>query len=154
VNHLRERVNMTHVILSIPAILIATIIVGIPFNYALGGSRSALQRIAIALTSVPATVVLAVALFSFNVLVPDAYATLLRFADWVWQMSLDAMGAAGDSIPGARKLTNAARQGFSGHHYVIMALCGMVASFLVNAIFALAFDRRRASPVLQQAARG
>jgi hypothetical protein len=35
-----------------------------------------------------------------------------------------------------------------------MALCGMVASFLVNAIFALAFDRRRASPVLQQAARG
>jgi hypothetical protein len=154
VNHLRERVNMTHVILSIPAILIATIIVGIPFNYALGGSRSALQRIAIALTSVPATVVLAVALFSFNVLVPDAYATLLRFADWVWQMSLDAMSAAGDSIPGARKLTNAARQGFSGHHYVIMALCGMVASFLVNAIFALAFDRRRADPVLQQAARG
>jgi hypothetical protein len=153
VNHLRERVNMTHVVLSIPAILIATIIVGIPFNYALGGTRSALQRIAIALTSVPATVILAVALFSFNVLVPDAYATLLRFADWVWQASLDAMSAAGDSIPGARKLTNAARQGFSGHHYVIMALCGMAASFLVNAIFALAFDRRREDPVLQQTPR-
>ena len=27
--------------------------------------------------------------------------------------------------------------------YVIMALCSMVASFLVNAIFALAVDRRR-----------
>ena len=147
VNHLRERVNMTHVVLSIPAILIATVIVGIPFNWALGGSRSALQRIAIALTSVPATVVLAVALFSFNAMLPDAYATLLRFADWVWQMSLNALSAAGDTIPGSRKLTNAARQGFSGHHYVIMALCGMVASFLVNAIFALAFDRRRDDPL-------
>jgi hypothetical protein len=153
VNHLRERVNMTHVILSIPAILLATIIVGIPFNYALGGTRSALQRIAIALTSVPATVVLAVALFSFNVLVPDAYAALLRFADWVWQASLDGLSAGGDSIPGARKLTNAARQGFSGHHYVIMALCGMIASFLVNVMFSLAFDRRRRDPVPQQSAR-
>src|SRR5581483_8649322 len=101
VNHLRERVNMTHVVLSIPAILIATIVVGIPFNAALGGTRSALQRIAIALTSVPATVVLAVALFSFNVLVPDVYASLLRFADWVWQVSLNALSASGDSIPGA-----------------------------------------------------
>ena len=60
VNHLRERVNMTHVILSIPAIVIATILVGIPLNWFLGGTRSALQRIAIALVSVPATVVLAV----------------------------------------------------------------------------------------------
>ena len=74
VNHLRERVNMTHVVLSIPAVLIATIIVGVPFNWALGGTRSALRRIAIALTSVPATVVLAVALFSFNAMVPDVYA--------------------------------------------------------------------------------
>src|SRR5262245_29412275 len=30
VNHLRERVNMTHVVLSIPAIVAATILVGIP----------------------------------------------------------------------------------------------------------------------------
>ena len=30
VNHLRERVNMTHVVLSIPAIIVATIIFGIP----------------------------------------------------------------------------------------------------------------------------
>ena len=142
VNHLRERVNMTHVVLSIPAIVIATIVVGIPFNWALGGTRSAVQRIAIALASVPATVVLAVALFSFNAVVPDLYAALLRFADWVWQMSLDGLSASGDTIPGARKLTNAARQGFSGHHYVIMALCSMVASFLVNAMFALAFDRK------------
>jgi hypothetical protein len=73
-NHLRERVNMTHVVLSIPAIIIAAIVVGIPFNWLLGGTRSAAQRIAIALLSVPATVVLAVALFSFNALVPDAYA--------------------------------------------------------------------------------
>ena len=93
-----------------------------------------------------ATVVLAVALFSFNALAPDAYAGLLRFADWVWQMSLNALSASGDTIPGARKLTNAARQGFSGHHYVIMALCSMVASFLVNAIFALAVDVRREDP--------
>jgi hypothetical protein len=84
VNHLRERVNMTHVVLSIPAIIIAAIVVGIPFNWLLGGTRSALQRIAIALVSVPATVVLAVALFTFNALVPDSYAALLRFADWQW----------------------------------------------------------------------
>lgn len=137
VNHLRERVNMTHVVLSIPAIIVATIIFGIPFNWLLGGTRSALQRISIALVSIPSTVVLAVVLFSFNALWPDAYAGLLRFADWVWQVSLNGLSASGDTIPGARKLTNAARQGFSGHHYVIMALCSMVASFLVNAVFAL-----------------
>src|SRR6476620_2769514 len=83
VNHLRERVNMTHV-------------------------------------------VLAVALFSFSALVPGAYASLLRFADWVWQASLDVLGGVADTIPGVRKLTNAARQGFSGHHYVILALCSML----------------------------
>lgn len=141
-NHLRERVNMTHVVLSIPAIVIATLLVGIPFNYALGGTRTALQRLVIGIASVPATVILAVALFTFNALVPDFYASLLRFADWVWHGSLDALSASGDVIPGARKLTNAARQGFSGHHYVIMALCSMVASFLINALFALVLGSR------------
>jgi hypothetical protein len=135
INHMRERVNMTHVVLSIPAIIVATIVVGIPFNRLLGGTRTALQRIAIALISIPATVVLAVVLFTFNALIPTVYAELLRFADWVWQASLNALSASGDHLPGARKLTNAARQGFSGHHYVIMALCSMLASFLVNAIF-------------------
>jgi hypothetical protein len=144
VNHLRERVNMTHVVLSIPAIIIAAIVVGIPFNWLLGGTRTAAQRIAIAVLSVPATVVLAVVLFTFNAFVPDAYAALLRFADWVWQASLNALSGSGDTIPGARKLTNAARQGFSGHHYVIMALCSMIASFLVNALFALASRPREA----------
>jgi hypothetical protein len=37
---------------------------------------------------------------------------------------------------------NAARQGFSGHHYVIMALCSMVASFVVNALFVLLTKRK------------
>jgi hypothetical protein len=142
VNHLRERVNMTHVVLSIPAIVIATIFVGIPLNWVLGGTRSGLQRIAIALVSVPATVVLAVALFTFNALVPETYAALLRFADWIWQASLSALSSRGESIPGAIKLTNIARQGFSGHHYVIMALCSIVASFLVNALFAFATKPR------------
>lgn len=137
VNHLRERVNMTHVVLSLPAIIVATIVFGIPFNWLLGGTRTALQRIAIAIVSIPSTVVLAVVLFSFNALWPDAYGGLLRFADWVWQVSLNGLSASGDTIPGARKLTNAARQGLSGHHYVIMALCSMVASFIVNALFAL-----------------
>jgi hypothetical protein len=146
VNHLRERVNMTHVLLSIPAVLIASIVVGIPLNKVLGGTRTALQRAAIALTSVPATVVLAVVLFSFNAMFPGTYASLLRFADWVWQLSLDALSASGDSIPGARKLTNVARQGFTGHHYVIMAMCSVAASFLVNVIFALAFRGRPAHP--------
>ena len=121
-NHLRERVNMTHVLLSIPAVLIASVVVGIPLNKALGGTRTSLQRIAIALTSVPATVALAVVLFSFNALFPTTYASLLRFADRVWQMSLNALSATSDSIPGARNLTDVARQGFSGHHYVITAL--------------------------------
>jgi hypothetical protein len=143
VNHLRERVNMTHVVLSIPAIVLASLIVGIPLNRVLGGTRSALQRIAIALTSVPATVVLAIALFTFNALAPDSYAALLRFADWVWRESLDALTGFGETVPAARKLTNAARQGFSGHHFVIMALCSMLASFVVNAFFALAFNPRR-----------
>ena len=145
VNHLRERVNMTHVVLSIPAIVIAAIVVGIPLNWILGGTRTALQRISMAVISVPATLVLAVALFTFNALVPDTYAALLRFADWIWQASLNVLSASGDTIPGARKLTNVARQGFSGHHYVIMALCSMVASFLVNALFAFATRSRNAS---------
>ena len=141
VNHLRERVNMTHVVLSLPAILLAVILVGIPLNWLLGGTRAA-QRIAIAVVSVPATVVLAVALFTFNALVPETYAALLRFADWVWQETLNALSASGDTIPGARKLTNVARQGFSGHHFVIMALCGMAAAFLVNGLFALGRSAR------------
>jgi len=151
VNHLRERVNMTHVVLSIPAILIASVVIGMPLNKLLGGTRTALQRIAIALTSVPATVVLAVALFSFNAMVPDLYAALLRFADSVWLASLNALSAWGDTIPGARALTNVARQGTSGHHYVIMALCSVVASFIVNAIFALAFHSRRDEPLPHEA---
>jgi hypothetical protein len=142
VNHVRERVNMTHVVLSFPAIIIAILIFGIPFNRLLGGTRTAMQRIAIALISIPSTVVLAVVLFSFNALWPESYASLLRFADWVWQGSLNALSAAGDTVPGARALTNAARQGFSGHHFVIMALCSMLASFLVNAIFAFAMRPR------------
>jgi hypothetical protein len=137
VNHLRERVNMTHVLLSIPAIIIAVIFVGIPLNRILGGTRSALQRIAMAIIAIPATVVLAVALFTFNALVPETYAALLRFADWIWQASLNALNNWGDSIPGTRKLTNLAREGFSGHHYVIMALCSSLAAFLVNGLFAL-----------------
>ena len=142
VNHLRERVNMTHVVLSLPAIIIAVIFVGIPLNWILGGTRTALQRITIAIISVPATVVLAVALFTFNALVPETYAALLRFADWIWQGSLNALSAWGDTIPGTRKLTNVARQGFSGHHFVIMALCSMTAAFLVNALFAFATSAR------------
>ena len=138
VNHLRERVNMTHVMLSIPAIVVATILVGIPLNWLLGGTRSG----SIALLSVPATVVLAVALLTVNALVPETYAALLRFADWIWQASLSALSSRGESIPGATKLTNIARQGFSGHHYVIMALCSVVASFLVNALFAFATKPR------------
>src|SRR6188508_1086256 len=138
VNHLRERVNMTHVVLSLPAIVIAAILVGIPLNWMLGGTRSALQRIAIAIVSVPATLLLAIALFTFNALVPETYASLLRFADWIWQSSLNALNSWGDTVPGAVKVANIARQGFSGHHFVIMALCSMVAAFLVNTFFAAA----------------
>ena len=154
VNHLRERVNMTHVLLSIPAVLIASVVVGIPLNKALGGTRTSVQRIAMALTSVPATVVLAVVLFSFNAAFPNTYASLLRFADAVWQLSLSALSATGDTLPGARMLTNVARQGFSGHHYVIMALCSVAASFLVNVLFALAFKPRREEVHLRPPAGG
>jgi hypothetical protein len=151
VNHLRERVNMTHVLLSIPAIIIAVIFVGIPLNRILGGTRSALQRIAMAIIAIPATVVLAVALFTFNAFVPETYAALLRFADWIWQESLKALSQWGDSIPGTRKLTNLAREGFSGHHYVIMALCSSLAAFLVNGLFALGrTSKARQSPVSSQ----
>jgi hypothetical protein len=76
-------------------------------------------------------------------MVPNLYASLLRFADAVWLASLNLLSASGDYIPGARALTNVARQGFSGHHYVIMALCSIVASFLINALFAAATRSRR-----------
>ena len=137
---------MTHVILSIPAIIIAVIFVGIPLNRVLGGTKSALQRMAMALISIPATVVLAVALFTFNALVPETYASLLRFADWIWQGSLNALNNSGDTIPGARALANLAKQGFSGHHYVIMALCSSLAAFLVNAFFSFGRHSKEHSP--------
>ena len=133
-------------------VIVAAIVVGIPLNWLLGGTRTAVQRIAIAIVSVPATLVLAVALFTFNALVPETYAALLRFADWIWQGSLNALSSWGDTIPGALKLTNVARQGFSGHHYVIMALCSMVASFLVNALFAFVTSSRDGLSTAQLAA--
>ena len=143
VNHLRERVNMTHVVLSLPAIIVATILVGIPLNWVLGGTRSAVQRMAIAVVSVPATLLLAIALFTFNALVPETYAALLRLADWIWQGSLNALTSWSDTVPGALKVVNIARQGFSGHHFVIMALCSMVAAFAVNTLFAFATRSRQ-----------
>lgn len=151
-NHLRQQVNMTHVVLSIPAIIIATLVIGIPLNKLLGGTRTALQRLAIALTSIPATVVLAVVLFSFNALFPESYNALLRFAYWVWEGSLNLLASTGDTIPGTRKLTNALRQGASGHHYVIMALCSVLASFVINAVFALVVSFRSTRQVQQQVA--
>ena len=54
------------------------------------------------------------------------------------QSSLNALNSWGDTVPGALKVANIARQGFSGHHFVIMALCSMVAAFLVNTFFAAA----------------
>ena len=142
VNHLRERVNMTLRGALDPSHHHRHCIRWHSIKQVAGGTRTALQRIAIAIVSVPATVILAVALFTFNALVPETYAALLRPADWIWQGSLNALSSYGDAVPGARKLTNVARQGFSGHHYVIMALCSAVAAFLVNSLFALATKPR------------
>ena len=127
---------MTHVVLSIPAIIIAVILVGIPLNRLLGGTRSSLQRLAIAIVSIPATLVLAVTLFTFNALVPETYADVIAIRGLDLASIPNALSSWGDSIPGALKLTNVARQGFSGHHFVIMAPCSTVAAFLVNALFA------------------
>src|SRR5215813_9527181 len=57
VNHLRERLNMTHVLLSVPAVLIASVVVGIPLNKLWGGTRTSVQRCGTGLRRVPATVV-------------------------------------------------------------------------------------------------
>src|SRR6187549_4057641 len=53
---------------------------------------------------------------------------------------------SGDTIPGARALANLARQGFSGHHYVIMALCSSLAAFVVNAFFSFGRHSKEHSP--------
>jgi len=90
VNHLRERVNMTHVVLSIPAIIVATIIFGIPFNRLLGGTRTALQRISIDILPVfknPANKHRAISLtaeqfrFAFGNAIPEAESDEL-FEKW------------------------------------------------------------------------
>jgi hypothetical protein len=62
---------------------------------------------------------------------PHSCALPIGFGNFVECVELTS-----DSIPGATKLANIARHGFSGHHYAIMALCIVVASFLVNALFA------------------
>ena len=68
---------------------------------------------------------LAIALFTFNALVPETYAALL-----IRRLGLAGMAECAllllQFLPEARKLTNVARQGFSGHHYVIMALCSAI----------------------------
>ena len=141
VNFMRERVNMTHVILSIPAILVASVLFGVPLNSILGGTRTAFQRVVMAFLNVPTSVILAVALFSFNALQPAQYAVFLRFVDTIWHESLDLIEGQ-KWIPGSQILVNAARTGLSGHHFVTMALCSMVAAFLISMIFA-AFARKR-----------
>jgi hypothetical protein len=86
---------MTHVVLSIPAIIIAAIVVGILFTWLLGGTRSALQRIAIALVSGARHRSARSRTFHVHALVPDSYAALLRFADWLNRSN--GLGAAGDT---------------------------------------------------------
>jgi len=134
VNHLRERVNMTHVVLSIPAIVIAVLLVGIPLNRFFG-RHSKLIATACHCACQHSCHSRARAHVVY-IQCAETYAALLRFADSIWQLSLNGLSAWGDTVPGARKLTNVARQGFSGHHFVIMALCSTVAAFLVNALFA------------------
>jgi hypothetical protein len=122
VNHLRERVNMTHVILSIPAILVAVLFVGIPLNRILGGTRSALQRMAIALISVPATVILAVALFTFNAL--SAFcrldvAGLIKHSQQLWRCN--------SWFPKAHKFGKAGLFRTSlRHHGVLQCSCSLL----------------------------
>lgn len=109
---------------------------GIPLNELLG-TRTAMQRIAIAVVSVPPTVMFAVALFTFNALLPETIRNS-QIRRRVLAGIIECACFFGDSALGARKLTNVVRQGFSGHHYVIMALCSALAAFLVNALFASA----------------
>jgi hypothetical protein len=135
VNHLRERVNMTHVVLSIPAIVLAVILVGIPLNRILGGTRSSFQRLAIAIVSIPATLILAVTLFTFNALVPETYAALLRFADSIWQASLNALSVWGDSI-----LLKRTWQGFSHCCYHGVVQCNR--RLFSQSLFASASGRK------------
>ncbi len=138
---MRERVNMTHVVLSIPAIFAASVFFGAPLNWLLGGTRTALQRIFMGFMNVPASVVLAVALFSYNAWQPAQYAVFLRFVEWIWHASLDFM-VTQTWLPGNQAVVNALRQGVSGHHYVTMALCSMLAAFLINALFAAVAKKR------------
>ena len=66
---------------------------GIPLNELLG-TRTAMQRIAIAVVSVPPTVMFAVALFTFNALLPETIrnsqirrrvlAGIIECAQFVW----------------------------------------------------------------------
>jgi hypothetical protein len=141
VNFMRERVNMTHVVLSIPAILAASVLFGAPLNWVLGGTRTAAQRIWMAVLNVPTSVMIAILLFSINAMNPTAYAVFLRFVERIWHDSLEII-ASQEWIPGGQALVNAARQGLSGHHYVIMALCSIVAAFLINMLFAALFGRK------------
>lgn len=142
VNSIRQHVNMTHVVISIPAILLASIVVGIPLNYILGSARSAFQRIMMALLSVPASVLFVGALILVDLWSPGFYNEVLTVASHTWDKTLEGLRALGNIFPIFKSFSNVATIGTNGHHYVIMAVCSALAALFVNMLFAL-FSKSR-----------
>ena len=117
---------MTHVVLSLPAIVIATIVVGIPLKL------DAWRHAQCVSTHRDCR--------GQRTYRPLARCTALHFQR---TRAGDVCCAPALLQTGSwQTVANIARQGFSGHHFVIMALCSMVAAFLVNTFFAWATRSR------------
>lgn len=137
VNGIRTHTNMAHVLVSIPAILIASVLVGMPLNAVLGSTRSNLQRLMIAICSVPASLVLVSCLVFVDLWSPGAYAAILDAATHTWDATLHGLRALGDTYPVFKSVSGVATIGANGHHYVIIAVCSSLAALVVNMLFAL-----------------
>lgn len=133
VNHLHERVNMAHVLLSIPAMIISALIVGVPLNWLMGGIRSIRQRLAIALVTVPTSVVLGFVLFATNALSPSGYASILWAAGRVWRGFISFLHLF-DSFSVIRSVLSILEMGVGGHSLVMLAFCYVVAAFGINVL--------------------
>lgn len=133
VNHLHDRVNMVYVLLSIPAMIISALVVWVPLNWFMGGIRSIRQRLAIALVTVPTSVVISFVLFATNALSPPGYAFIRWAASRVWRGFITLLHLF-DGFSVIRTILSILEMGVGGHSIVMLAFCYIVAAFGINMI--------------------
>lgn len=141
-NTIRSHINFAHVVISMVAIFISSLTIGMYANWAMGGTRTWFQRIEIAFYSVPISVVIATVMFAFSVWDPSTYRVMLSWAEWAWRGILYFLESMRETIPWMGKLLSLLYAQQGGHSFMFMAAASMLAMFIVNSIIAMRAHRR------------